>query len=36
MDEAAIERLPRFPTIRHDITALVEALAREAYALIDA
>jgi N-formylglutamate amidohydrolase len=35
MDEAAIERLPRFATIRHDITALVEALAREAHTLTD-
>ena len=35
MDEAAIERLPRFGAIRRDITSLVEGLAREAYALTD-
>ena len=36
MDEARIERLPRFTAIRHDLTTLIEALANEAYALMDA
>jgi N-formylglutamate amidohydrolase len=34
MDEARIERLPRFGAIRQDVTTLVEALAREAQSLI--
>ncbi len=35
MDEARIERLPRFAAIRQDVTTLIEALAREAFALTD-
>ena len=35
MDEARIERLPRFASIRQDVTTLVEMLSREALALID-
>jgi N-formylglutamate amidohydrolase len=35
MDEARIERLPRFAAIRQDVTTLIEGLAREAYALTD-
>jgi N-formylglutamate deformylase len=34
MDEGRIERLPRFGAIRHDITRLIEAVTREAPALI--
>jgi N-formylglutamate amidohydrolase len=30
MDEARIERLPRFPAVQRDITVLIEALARTA------
>ncbi len=35
MDEARIERLPRFDTLRRDMTTLIEALAAEAFHLID-
>lgn len=35
MDEARIERLPRFAAIRRDVTTLIEGLVREAYALTD-
>ncbi len=35
MDEVRIERLPRFAGVRHDVTTLIEALAREAFALTD-
>ena len=35
MDEGRIERLARFSVIRRDITSLVEALARDAFGLID-
>lgn len=34
MDEARIERLPRFAAVRQDITALIEAIARTAAALL--
>lgn len=35
MDEARIEKLPRFSAIRQDVTALIEAVSREALALTD-
>ena len=35
MNETLIERLPRFATIRQDVTSLIEGLAREAFALTD-
>lgn len=35
MDEARIERLPRFDAVRQDVTALIEALSREAFRLTD-
>ena len=35
MDEARIERLPRFAAVQQDVTTLIEMLSREALALID-
>ena len=34
MDEARIERLPRFAAVRQDMTALIEAIARRAASLL--
>ena len=34
MDEARIERLPRFAAVQRDMTALIEAIARAAAGLL--
>ncbi len=34
MDEARIERLPRFAAVQQDMTALIEAIARAAAGLL--